>query len=150
MKQKFDCDANNLLGSRISLIRRSKNLTQEQLGRMVGMSKSGISKIESGQKRISAEEASVLIELMGEQMLIQVPGYEESPVTRELKSKFLSIGTFWFAQEYGMTNSDAFKFLLLYKAIDFMESNFLIEQTLPRAQVVNDLMAICSNNGGRI
>lgn len=83
-------------------------------------------------------------------MLIQVPGYEESPVTRELKSKFLSIGTFWFAQEYGMTNSDAFKFLLLYKAIDFMESNFLIEQTLPRAQVVNDLMVICSNNGGRI
>lgn len=150
MKRKFECDADNILGNKISLVRKSKHITQEQLGHLIGMSKSGISKIENGQKRISAEEASALFEVMGEKMVIQVSGYEDSPRTRELKSKFLSIGTFWFAQEYGMTNSDAFKFLLLYKAIDFMESNFLFEQTLPRNQVVNDLMVICSNNGGRI
>lgn len=150
MKQKFNCDTANILGSKISFVRKSKNMTQEQLGRLVGMSKSGISKIESGQKRISAEEAVALIELMGERMVIQIPGYEENTIIRELKSKFLSIGTCWFAQEYGMTNSDAFKFLLLYKAIDFMEGNFLLEQTLPRAQVVKDLMIICSNNGGCI
>jgi len=113
MKRKFECDVGNILGNGISFVRKSKNITQEQLGRMVGMSKSGISKIENRQKRISAEEAYVLIEVMGEHL-----EYEVSPMSKELKSIFLSIGTFWFAQEYGMTNLDAFRFLLLFKAID--------------------------------
>jgi DNA-binding XRE family transcriptional regulator len=37
-----------LLGDRLKLLRRNKNLTQEQLGRLIGVQKAQISKLERG------------------------------------------------------------------------------------------------------
>ena len=148
MSRSFDYG--NILGEKISQVRKSKQLSQEALGRMVGMGKSAISKIENGHIHISAEFASDLLEAMGERIVIQIPGYEESSASLALKAKFISISTSWFAHEHNMTYSQAYRFLLLYKAIDFIEGNYAIEQTLPKTEVVRDMCTICRNNGGNI
>ena len=70
--------------------------------------------------------------------------------TKEQKTKFITTGVSWFAEENKLTFAKAYQFLLLYKGIDFLESSFRYEQTLPRAIVLQDLSRICANNGGRL
>lgn len=50
MKKKFD-NTDNLLGGIVKKVRQEKGLSQEALGKYVGLGKSSISKIESGKKQ---------------------------------------------------------------------------------------------------
>ena len=151
MKTKFTAKTDsNLLGSTILAVRKSKGITQEELGRRVGLGKSSISKIEKGLTHISAEDAAILLEAMGEQLVFSASGIDESPATKEQKTKFITTGVSWFAEENKLSFAKAYQFLLLYKGIDFLESSFRYEQTLPRAIVLQDLSRICANNGGRL
>ena len=65
-------------------------------------------------------------------------------------SLFITTGVSWFAEENKITFAKAYQFLLLYKGIDFLESSFRYEQTLPRTVVLQDLSRVCANNGGRL
>ena len=151
MKTKFTSNSySNLLGSTIYTVRKRKGITQDELGRRVGLGKSSISKIEKGFTHISAEDAAILLEAMGEQLVLSASGIDESPATKEQKTKFITTGVSWFAEEHKLTFTKAYQFLLLYKGIDFLESSYRYEQTLPRSIVLNDLSRICENNGGRI
>ena len=48
-REKYEDDVNNfLIGEAIKRTRESKNLTQEQLGQLMGVKRAQISKIESG------------------------------------------------------------------------------------------------------
>lgn len=48
-REKYDADLNNFfIGEAIKKAREAKNLTQEQLGELMGVRKAQISKIESG------------------------------------------------------------------------------------------------------
>ena len=142
MKTKFTPSSDsNLLGSTIQAVRKNKGITQEELGRRVGLGKSSISKIEKGLTHISAEDAAILLEAMGEQLVLS---------TKEQKTKFITTGVSWFAEENKITFAKAYQFLLLYKGIDFLESSFRYEQTLPRTVVLQDLSRVCANNGGRL
>lgn len=78
MKDKFDNNGDSLLGSTIQKIRKAKKLTQEELGKRVGMTKSSISKIEKGITHISFEDASLLADAMGEKISIRIMGMKES------------------------------------------------------------------------
>ena len=50
MKNKFETQENgSLLGATIQQVRKAKKITQEELGKRVGLPKSSISKIEKGQ-----------------------------------------------------------------------------------------------------
>lgn len=149
MKRKFDQNK-NILGSTISAVRKNKGITQEELGRKVGLGKSSISKIESGQTHISAEDAAILLEAMGETLVLGTSGSEESKTTIEQRTKFVTTGISWFAEANSLTFAKAYQFLLLYQGIDFLETSFRYEQTLPREVVLNDLARICANNGGRL
>lgn len=73
MKKKFE-NADTVLGGIIKTVRRKKELSQETLGKLVGLGKSSISKIESGKTNISLENASVLLEAMGEKLSLYVDG----------------------------------------------------------------------------
>lgn len=55
MKKKFD-NTDNLLGSIVKKVRLEKGLSQEALGKYVGLGKSSISKIESGKTNISVDK----------------------------------------------------------------------------------------------
>lgn len=151
MKTKFSTKASsNLLGSTIKAVRKSKSITQEELGKRVGLGKSSISKIEKGLTHISAEDASILLEAMGEQLVFSASGIDESIATKQQKTKFITTGVTWFAEENKLTFAKAWQFLLIYKGIDFLEGNFRYEQTLPRSVVLKDLLRICANNGGML
>lgn len=150
MKKKFESQETSILGSTIQAVRKSKGITQEELGAKVGLSKSGISKIEKGLTHISAEDASILIEAMGEKLSLNVTGLEDSDTAKAAKTAFLMTGVSWFAAQNNLSKSKAYQYLLMYKGIEFMERNYRYEQTLSREVVLNDLTRICANNGGRL
>lgn len=140
----------NVLGETIRNVRKSKGMTQEQLGRKIGLGKSGISKIENGQTRITVEDASILLEAMGEKLEISVLGSKDSEAARNQKAIFLTTGIAWFADAHNIPVEEAYRYLMRFKGIDFLEENYRFEQTLPQSVVVKDLTRICSNNGGTL
>jgi len=150
MKMKFKSQEMSILGSTIQAVRKSKGITQEELGAKVGLSKSGISKIEKGLTHISAEDASILIEAMGERLSLSVTGIEDSDAAKAAKATFLITVVSWFAAQNNLSKSKAYQYLLMYKGIEFLERNYRYEQTLSREVVLNDLARICANNGGRL
>ena len=156
MKTKFTPSSDsNLLGSTIQAVRKNKGITQEELGRRVGLGKSSISKIEKGLTHISAEDAAILLEAMGEQLVLSASGIDESAATKEQKTAHLFPQVSQALVIFSLRNRVAGKkcikqFLLLYKGIDFLESSFRYEQTLPRTVVLQDLSRVCANNGGRL
>ena len=147
MKNKFDKQGNgSMLGMTIQQVRKAKGITQEELGRRVGLPKSSISKIEKGLTHISFEDASLLMDAMGEKITIQVMGMKEPDEKKVERVRFVTIGVTWYAHSKKMTFADAYRYLLVYKGIQFLEENYAYEQTLPRQTLLDDLDKVCNRN----
>ena len=147
MKDKFETQKNDsLLGRTIQQVRKNKGLTQEELGKLVGLPKSSISKIEKGLTHISFEDASLLMDAMGEKISIQVMGMKEPDAKKVERARFVTIGVMWYAHSKKMAFADAYRYLLVYKGIQFLEENYAYEQTLPRETLLSDLDKVCSMN----
>lgn len=147
MKNKFENQENgSMLGTTIQQVRKAKGITQEDLGKRVGLPKSSISKIEKGLTHISFEDASLLMDAMGEKISIQVMGMKEPDEKRVERVRFVTIGVTWYAHSKKMTFADAYRHLLIYKGIQFMEENYAYEQTLPRQTLLDDLDKVCNRN----
>lgn len=145
MKNKFDNQGNgSMLGMTIQQVRKAKNITQEELGKRVGLPKSSISKIEKGLTHISFEDASLLMDAMGEKITIQVMGMKEPNEKKVERVRFVTIGVTWYAHSKKMTFADAYRYLLVYKGIQFLEENYAYEQTLPRQTLLDDLDKVCN------
>lgn len=147
MKDKFESQKNDsLLGRTIQQVRKNKGLTQEELGKRVGLPKSSISKIEKGLTHISFEDASLLMDAMGEKISIQVMGMKEPDAQKVERVRFVTIGVMWYAHSKKMAFADAYRYLLVYKGIQFLEENYAYEQTLPRETLLSDLDKVCKMN----
>ena len=147
MKNKFEKQENgSMLGATIQQVRKAKGITQEDLGKRVGLPKSSISKIEKGLTHISFEDASLLMDAMGEKISIQVMGMKEPDEKRVERVRFVTIGVTWYAHSKKMTFADAYRYLLIYKGIQFMEENYAYEQSLPRQTLLDDLDKVCNRN----
>lgn len=144
MKRKFD-NENNVLGNIVKTIRRKKNFSQESLGKMVGLGKSSISKMESGKTNLSLEDASLLLEAMGEKISVYVDGLFPSNEERMRQIQLMTVATCWFAEAKNISRKQAFAYLQKYQGIKFLQDNYEYEQSLPKAQIVDDLTKICSN-----
>lgn len=144
MKCKFD-NTNNVLGGIIKTVRKKKNFSQEALGKMVGLGKSSISKMESGRTNLSLEDASILLEAMGEKIGVYVDGLFPSNEVRMQQIRFMTVATCWFAEAKNISRKQAFAYLQKYQGIKFLQENFEYEQTLPKAQVIDDLTTVCNN-----
>ena len=130
MKNKFDTQENgSILGATIQQVRKAKKITQEELGKRVGLPKSSISKIEKGQTHISFET-----------------GVKEPDEKKVERVRFVTIGVMWYAHNKKMTFADAYRYLLVYKGIQFLEENYAYEQTLPRETLLSDLDKVCNRN----
>lgn len=150
MKSKFNTNTDSILGAKIQEVRKAKGWTQEELGKKIALSKSGISKIEHGLTHISVEDASVILAVMGEKLDVQVLGIQEPQERRERKSNFIASCIAWFAREFRLSFSKAYGYLLAHKVIAFLNDNFTYEQTLPRKQIVEDMRQVSINNGGAL
>ena len=115
MKNKFETqEGGSMLGATIQQVRKAKKITQEELGKRVGLPKSSISKIEK-EKRLE-------------------------------RVRFVTIGVMWYAHSKKMPFADAYRYLLVYKGIQFLEENYAYEQTLPRETLLSDLDKVCNRN----
>lgn len=140
----------NVLGKEIARTRKSKKMTQEQLGKIVGLPKSSISKLENGRTKLTWEDASILMEAMGETLQLTYGKIPETEEAKEQKLRMLTSGIEWIASGKGLSLANAYKYLTLYKGLDFLSTNYRYEQTLPKETIINDLLAVCERNGGRL
>ena len=138
MKKKFD-NTDNLLGGIVKKVRQEKGLSQEALGKYVGLGKSSIS-------NISVDDASVLLEAMGEKLNIYIGDQYPSAETKMKATIFVTVAACWFAEDKGITKQKAFNYLQKNQGIRFLEENWEIEQTMPREQIIQDLTHICNNH----
>lgn len=146
MKNKFESkESFSLLGSTIQQVRKAKKITQEELGRRVGLPKSSISKIEKGMTHISYEDAALLIDAMGEKISIQVMGIQEPIENKVQRASFIATIISWFAYSRKMDVGEAYNYLLYYKGIQFLEENYAYEQTLPKETILSDLDKVCKS-----
>ena len=113
MKNKFEKENDSMLGTAIQQVRKAKKITQEELGKRVGLPKSSISKIENGQTHISFEDASLLMDAMGEKISIQVMGMKEPNEKRVERVRFVTIGVMWYAHRKNISFADAYRYLLV-------------------------------------
>ena len=142
MKRKFEND-NNVLGNIVKTIRKKKNFSQEALGRMVGLGKSSISKMESGKTNLSLEDASILLDAMGERISVYVDDLFPSNEERMRQIQFMTVATCWFAEAKNVSRKQAFAYLQKYQGIKFLQDNYEYEQTLPKVQIIDDLTKVC-------
>ena len=147
MNIKFENQNNDSkLGTIIRQVRKAKGITQEDLGKRVGLSKSSICKIEKSLSHISFEDASLIMDAMGEKISIHVTGMKE-PVSKKVeRARFVTIGVIWYAHNKKMSFADAYRYLLVYKGIQFLEENYAYEQTLSRQTLLDDLDKVCIRN----
>ena len=72
------------LASHLRSLRRARNLTQAQLGALVGLDQTRIAKIEKDPRRISVEQLVKILGALGVRMLLQsAQASPERPSTRD-------------------------------------------------------------------
>lgn len=53
-----------------------------------------------------------------------------------------------FANQYNLSEQEAFRYLFQFKGIEFIKENYEIEHTLDFDTIIEDLRLICKKNGG--
>ena len=122
---------NKSLGMIIREERKKKGLTQAQLGRLIGLKESRVSKIEHGAP-ITPEVASFILGFNSEE------------------SDFVVSVINNFADEKKVPLTQAYSYIVTFKGMDFLRQYQDIEKTLSNQEIVNDISRVCANNGGRL
>lgn len=126
--------------------RKKKGLTQAQLGRLIGLKESRVSKIEHGAP-ITPEVASFILGKMGS--ALQVSVVDDNNYNKETGEFVVSVINS-FANVKNVSISQAYNYMLTFKGLDFLQQHQDIEKTLSNQEIVNDVSCVCANNGGRL
>ena len=126
--------------------RKKKGLTQAQLGKLIGLKESRVSKIEHGAP-ITPEVASFILGKMGSALQINV--VDNNSYDPELGDFVVSVIAN-FADEKKISLSQAYTYIVTFKGMDFLRQHQDIEKTLSNHEIVNDVSRVCANNGGRL
>lgn len=137
---------NKSLGMIIHEERKKKGLTQAQLGKLIGLKESRVSKIEHGAP-ITPEVASFILGKMGSAIQISVVG--DDNYNKE-NSDFVVSVINKFADEKKVPISQAYSYIVTFKGMDFLRQYQDIEKTLSNHEIVSDVSRVCANNGGRL
>lgn len=137
---------NKSLGMIIREERKKKGLTQAQLGKLIGLKESRVSKIEHGAP-ITPEVASFILGKMGSALQINV--VDNNSYDLELGDFVVSVIAN-FADEKKISLSQAYTYIVTFKGMDFLRQHQDIEKTLSNHEIVNDVSRVCANNGGRL
>lgn len=134
------------IGELFSLRRKSKGLTQDEVGAMIGVQKAMVSKVENGLcvnfKTIDRIAGALEVE----------PIVELRSVKKADKNiiDYVMTAIIEFAKRYGLTIREASNYLNRFKGIDFLMEFYDVEHTLSFNDCVDDLTVVCQNNGGEI
>lgn len=134
------------IGELLRLRRKSKGLTQDEVGAMIGVQKAMVSKVENGlcinfntiHRIADALEVEPVVEL--------------KPKKKADKNVIDYIMTviIEFSKKHGLTIREASNYLNRFKGIDFLTEFYDVEHTLSFNDCVDDLTVVCRNNGGAI
>ena len=126
--------------------RKELGLTQAQLGERVGVSKSEISKIESG-RGLTFSTIKKLSEALGVTAAVELKPRPASKSSLNI-IHFLVMGMGMFARRHSLSKKDACNYLSRFKGLDFTIRNYEVEHQLSLEDCVDDMTAICIKNGG--
>ncbi len=137
---------NKSLGMIIREERKKKGLTQQQLGKLIGLKESRVSKIEHGAP-ITPEVASFILGKMG--LALQINVIDNDNYNSEMVEFVMSVINN-FAEEKSISLGEAYNYIVTFKGMDFLSQYQEIEKTLSNYEIVNDVLRVCANNGGRL
>lgn len=126
--------------------RKELGLTQEKLGEKVGVTKSEISKIEKG-RGITFTTIKKLSEALG--LSTQIELKPTSDVTLNV-IHYIVMSMGMFARKFKLTKKEACNYLSRYKGLEFTIDNYEVEHQLSLQDCVDDMVAICLKNGGKL
>lgn len=145
MKNLIDINVSSVLGQRIREARKEAGISQEELGRRIGLGKSGISKIETGRTHISFEDASILMEAMGSRLNVVLESEEQTSKRQQAIYSFVHTCVIWFSESRQISLSEAYRHMLKAKVFHFLRDNYMYESTMPREVVIADIDRLVSN-----
>ncbi len=141
----MNVDINNI-GALIRDERIRRGLTQEELGRKVGVGKAQISKIESG-KGLTIKTVTKVLEALNLSAYIRLVSSRK--VDKRIIGYVVAVIS-EFAKAYNMTIREASNYLNRYKGVDFLTEHYEAEHLLSMDDCVQDLALFCYNNGGGV
>ena len=145
MKAKKETEATTL-GACIRMERKRAGLTQAQLGVLIGLKESRVSRIENGAP-ITPEVASFILGKMGSKLQFKVA---ETSGDDKVITSFLIGAIHNFSKIKGVSLARAFRYLKTFKGIDYLIKYRDIEQTLSYEDITLNLSRVCGNNGGAL
>lgn len=126
--------------------RKELGITQQQLGEIVGVTKSEISKIENG-RAITFSTINKLSKALGVDVQIELKTSEQVSLNL-IHYIVMSMGM--FARQFNLTKREACNYLSRFKGLKFSIDNYEAEHQLSMQDCVDDMVAICLNNGGAL
>lgn len=133
------------LGTLIRMERKKANLTQAQLGKLIGLGEARVSKIENGAP-ITPEVADYILGKMGSELQLKVV----RKVHDEDEQSFLTSVLYHFSKLKGISLGRAFRYLKTFKGFDYLTQFIEIERTLSYEEITDNLSLVCARNGGRL
>lgn len=137
---------NKSLGMIIREERLKKGLTQAQLGKLIGLKESRVSKIEHGAP-ITPEVASFILSKMGSTLQIKI--VDDKNYDTDMGEFVISVINN-FAKDKKIPLSQAYSYIVTFKGMDFLRQYHDIEKTLSNYEIISDVSKVCANNGGRL
>ncbi|MBD5421987.1 MAG: helix-turn-helix domain-containing protein [Bacteroides sp.] len=124
--------------------RKELGLTQEQVAEKVGVSKSEISKIENG-RPITFSTINKISEALN--VATEVDLKSLSTTSSDI-IHYIVMSLGMFARKYNLTKKEACNYLSRFKGLKFSIDNYEVEHQLSLEECVDDMRAICKQNGG--
>lgn len=145
MKVKREVDSATL-GTYIRLERKRAGLTQAQLGELIGLKESRVSKIENGAP-ITPEVASFILSKLGSELQLKVVSPNGGD---KATNGFLMSVIYHYSKLKNLSLDRAFRYLKTFKGLEYLVKYKDIEQTLAYEDIVSNLSKVCANNGGAL
>nr|WP_300935725.1 DUF3791 domain-containing protein [uncultured Muribaculum sp.] len=130
----------------MTIRRKSKGMTQDEVGSIIGLQKSIVSKVETG----SCLNFNTITRIAN--ALEVEPIVELKPVKKADKTiiEYVMTAIIEFAKSHDLTIREASNYLNRFRGIEFLTEFYDVEHTLSFNDCVNDLTIVCQNNGGEI
>ncbi|MCM1169015.1 MAG: DUF3791 domain-containing protein [Bacteroides sp.] len=134
------------VGQLLATERKSKGLTQTEVGARIGVRKAMVSKIENGVV-VNVDSIEKMANALGMEPVVTL-----QPANKPDKNlvEYVMTAIIEFARHHGLSIREASNYLNRFKGIDFLLEFYDVEHTLSFNDCVNDLTRICLNNGGGI
>lgn len=143
MKEKKNLEPSTL-GACIRLERKKAGLTQAQLGKLIGLGESRVSKIENGNPTV--EVASYILGKLGSELKLKVINLQDD----RKSALFLMSVVYHYSKINGISLGSAYRYLKTFKGLEYLNNYFEIERTLSYEEIAKNLSTVCANNGGAL